>query len=76
MRRYACYVLLDLATVDRTLEQAPLAAAIRLSEELGVDDAFLAVAGEELALSKRTLARLRKDSAKVVADAAAPPPEG
>jgi len=76
VRKYVCYLLLDLATVDRGLEQAPLAAAIRLSEELGVAEAFLAAATEELELPKRTLARLRKESATIVADAAdARPPE-
>jgi hypothetical protein len=71
IRAYACYVLLDLATVDRTLEQAPLAAAIRLSEELGVAETFLALAGEELELPKRSLSRLRKEAATIVAAAAA-----
>jgi hypothetical protein len=71
VRRYTCYVLLDLATVDRAMEQAPLAAAVRLTEELGVADTFLALAGEELELPKRTLARLKKDSARIVAEAAA-----
>jgi hypothetical protein len=70
IRKYACYVLLDLATVDRTLEEAPLAAALRLAEELGVADAFLAAAGEELELSKRALTRLKKEAAKLVSDAA------
>lgn len=76
VRKYACYVLLDLATVDRSLEQAPLAAAFRLGEELGVGDAFLTLAGAELDLPKRSLARLKKDSVQIVAEAAAArPPE-
>jgi hypothetical protein len=75
VRKYACYVLLDLATVDRALEQAPLAAAIRLSEELGVSAEFLAAAAQELELPKRTLARLKKESATIMADAAARPTE-
>jgi hypothetical protein len=74
MRRYASYVLLDLATVDRSLEQAPLAAALRLSEELGLGETFLAVAGEELELPKRSLGRLKKDAAALVAAAAAERP--
>jgi hypothetical protein len=74
VRRYVCYTLLDLATVDRSLEEAPLAAAARLSEDLGLADAFLALAGEELDLGKRALTRLRKDSARIVADAAAARP--
>ena len=67
VRRYFCYVLLDLATVDRSLEQAPLAAALRLAEELGLGEMFLALAGDELGMAKRTLARLKKDSATILA---------
>jgi hypothetical protein len=74
VRRYVCYALLDLATVDRSLEEAPLAVAVRLSDDLGFVDAFLALAGEELNLGKRALTRLRKDSARIVADAAAARP--
>jgi hypothetical protein len=74
VQRYLCYVLLDLATIDRSLEEAPLAAALRLSDEIGIADQFLALAGEELELSKRSLTRLRKESARIVADAAAAGP--
>jgi len=74
LRKYACYVLLDLATVDPGLEQAPLAAALRVSQELGIDEAFLSLAGQELDLTKRALARLKKDSAKLEADAAGAAP--
>lgn len=70
VRNYLCYVLLDLATVDPRLEQAPLAAAVNLAEALGIADAFLAKAGEELELGKRVLSRLKRESAKIVADAA------
>jgi Zn-dependent protease with chaperone function len=71
VQRYLGYLLLDLATVDRSLEEAPLAAAVRLSSELGFSDSFLALAGEELELPKRSLTRLKKDAIKIVADAAA-----
>jgi hypothetical protein len=74
VQRYLCYVLLDLATIDRSLEEAPLAAALRLSDEIGIADQFLALAGEELELPKRSLTRLRKESAKIVAAAAASGP--
>jgi hypothetical protein len=72
VRKYVGYVLLDLATVDGSLEQAPLAAALRLSEDLEIADDFLTLAGEELELAKRALTRLKKDSAKIVAGAAPP----
>jgi hypothetical protein len=74
VRDYLCYVLLDLATVEPRLEQAPLAAAVGLAEDLGIADAFLAKAGDELDLGKRALLRLRRECAKVVADAAAAEP--
>ena len=76
LRKYLCYVLLDLATVDRSLEQAPLAAALRLAEELGLGEMFLGQAGEELDLAKRSLARLKKESATILArlEAGATPP--
>lgn len=70
VRSYLSYVLLDLATVDPRLEQAPLAAAVGLAEDLGIADAFLVKAGEELDLGKRVLTRLRRESAKIVAEAA------
>jgi hypothetical protein len=42
-----------------------------LSEELGLADTFMEVATQELDLSRRSLARLRKDAARIVAEAAA-----
>jgi hypothetical protein len=68
--RYACYVLLDLATVDQQVDEPALAAALRMAEDLGIDVTFLEVAGRELALAKRNLARLRKEAAQIVARAA------
>jgi hypothetical protein len=76
MRKYVGYVLLDLATVDRSLEQAPLAAAVRLSDELGIGETFLALAAQELGVSKRVLTRLKKDAAKAASEGAdGEPPE-
>jgi hypothetical protein len=74
-RKYLSFVLLDLATVDRSLEQQPLAAALRLATALGIDDEFLTVAAEELNLSKRALGRLRKDAARLDEAGSAPTPE-
>jgi hypothetical protein len=68
--KYLGYVLLDLATVDGNLEEGPLAAAVRLSEDLQIADAFLSLAGEELELGKRALTRLKKESANIVSRAA------
>lgn len=71
VQRYACYVLLDLATVDGQLEDAPLAAALRLADEAGVGERFLTLAREELDLTKRAVTRLKKEAASIVAKAAA-----
>lgn len=70
VQRYLCYVLLDLATVDRQLEDAPLAAALRLAEDAGLAERFMTLAGEELGLSKRAATRLRKEGADIMARAA------
>jgi hypothetical protein len=69
VRRYLSYVLLDMATVDRESEDAPLAASLRMAEELGLGALFPEIAATELELSKRALTRLRKDAAQMVAAA-------
>lgn len=68
--RYACYLLLDLATAEQQVDEPALAAALRLAEDLGIDAPFLEIAGRELSLAKRNLARLRKDAAQILARAA------
>lgn len=55
---YWCYVLLDLAAVDRALGGAPLAAAFTLAGELGLGDRFRALVGKELGKRKKELAAL------------------
>ncbi len=55
---YWCYVLLDLAVVDRALGGAPLAAAFNLAGELGLGDRFRALVGKELGKRKKELAAL------------------
>jgi hypothetical protein len=52
---YWCYVLLDLAVADRTLGEAPLAAAHTLAGELGLGDRFRALSGKELGRRKKKL---------------------
>jgi hypothetical protein len=52
---YYCYVLLDFVTVDRDLEELPLAAALVLSERLGWSDRFREMARKELRLRKAQL---------------------
>jgi len=70
LRDYACYVLLDFATADRDLEEAPLAAMLLLSDDLGVGERFRQLAAKELNLRKKQLAALETDATKIVAEAA------
>lgn len=69
MRDYFCYLLLDFATVDRSLEEVPLAATLVLSEQLGLKDRFAAIATRELRLRKRQFEKLDGDTASLLAAA-------
>jgi Zn-dependent protease with chaperone function len=71
LRDYFSYVLLDFAVADRDLEEAPLAAALLLGDELGLGERFRQIAGKELGLRKKSLDSLEARAKKVVAGAAA-----
>lgn len=66
---YWAYVLLDFATADRDLEDAPLAAALLLADELGLGERFRKLAAKELSLKKKQLERLEAGAAELVARA-------
>jgi hypothetical protein len=66
---YACYVLLDFATADRDLEEAPLAAALEAAEELGIKLRFVELAQQELRLRKGQIEKLDARRERVLADA-------
>ena len=66
---YWCYVLLDFAVADRDLEDAPLAAALLLADELGHGERFRKLAGKELGLRKKQLEALDAGAAALVAKA-------
>lgn len=66
---YCCYVLLDFATVDRDLEEFPLAAALRVSEELGLKKRFLEIAQRELRLRKKQLEKIDEEKDALLARA-------
>jgi hypothetical protein len=61
MQDYYCFVLLDLVTVDRGLEEFPLAAALVLSDRLGWKERFMEHARRELRLRKRQLERIDQE---------------
>ena len=58
MQEYYCYVLLDFVTADRELEELPLAAALVLSEQLGVQECFAEIARSELRLRKEQFEKI------------------
>ena len=66
---YFCYVLLDFVAADRDLEEAPLAAALILTETLGLKERFSAIAAKELRLRKRQLAKIDEQKERLVRDA-------
>ena len=68
-RDYFCYVLLDFATSDADLEEAPFAAALLLVRQLEIEDSFATIAGKELRMSKRQFESIRKNADTIVADA-------
>ncbi len=69
LQDYFCYVLLDFATSDADLEEAPCAAALLLSRRLGLEDRFVAIVGKELRMTKRQFDAVRKNAATIVAEA-------
>lgn len=73
---YLGYLLLDMASADHADDEAVLAAALQAAEELGATAPFLKGAADDLGVSKRAIARLKKNAADIVAGAAnAAPPE-
>lgn len=71
-RDFWCYLLLDFASVDRELDELPLAHALTLSGEFGFQERFEGLVLKELGLSKRQLARIRKEAPELLRKAAAP----
>jgi Zn-dependent protease with chaperone function len=66
------YVLLDFATVDEDIEAPALAAALLLSEELGIAKRFDTIVAKELSISAKDVKARRTGAATVLAEAAAP----
>jgi hypothetical protein len=67
LRDYFCYVLLDFATSDADLEEAPFAAALLLARWLEIEDRLVAIAVKELRMTKRQFEAVRKNAATIVA---------
>ena len=73
LRDYYCYVLLDFASADRDLDEAPLAAALAVAEQLNIKPRLIELARQELKLRKNQLEKIdqQKDAILAAADRAA-----
>ena len=58
MQDYYCYLLLDLVTADRDLEELPLASGLAVSQQLGLKSRFIELAREELRLRKKQIDKI------------------
>jgi Zn-dependent protease with chaperone function len=58
LRDYYCFVLLDFASADRDLDEAPLAAALSVAESLGIQSRLMELARQELRLRKSQLEKV------------------
>ncbi len=67
LREYLCYVLLDFVTVDRELDEVPLAAALELCECLELNGQFEKLAAKELKLKARELKRIKEQAKDLLA---------
>ena len=73
MQDYYCYVLLDFVSADRDLEELPLAAALELTEKLGLKGRFSEIARKELRLRKKQLEKIDKEKESLLAKASKTP---
>ncbi len=71
LRDYYCYVLLDFAAADRTLEDLPLSAALVTARQIGLGPRFSEIAAKELGLTKKRFAKIESNADRRVAEAAA-----
>ncbi len=63
------FVLLDFTCVDPLLEDLPLAAALRMAEELGTSEAFETLLLKETGIKKNALAKLKATRDELLAQA-------
>jgi hypothetical protein len=71
LHEYLGYLLLDFAKVDPDLEEAPLAAALDLSRQLGFDVPFEKLAAKELKMRVRDVRRIKDEASELLAKAEA-----
>jgi hypothetical protein len=71
VRDYVCFLLLDFAAVDPSLEDVPVAHALRLAEGMGLRERLEELAHRELRVTKKALAALRQTGPGLLARAGA-----
>jgi Zn-dependent protease with chaperone function len=69
LRDYLCYVLMDLASADGDLEEAPLAQSLLVAESLGVAERFGEIAIKEFRLRKNQYEQIASNREEIVAAA-------
>jgi hypothetical protein len=69
LRDYFCYVLLDFAVADQSLDDLPLSAAIVTAREIGLGPRFSEIAAKELGLAKKRFAKIEANAERRVAEA-------
>ena len=69
LRNYICALLSDFAKADPDLDDLPLAAALELSRQLQIEEAFEKLVARELKIKARDLKRLKERAAEMVAGA-------
>ena len=70
IRDYCCYLMLDFAAANPTLEDLPLAHALRLAEPMDLRGRLEELANRELRVTKKALQALRESGADLLARAA------
>lgn len=66
---YIAALLMDFATVDRELEDVPLAAAFENARLLGVEQAFETLSARHLEQPKRRITKIRREAAAILEQA-------
>lgn len=71
-RDFACFVLLDFASVDRDLEELPLAHTLHLAERWGLETRYAEIVRRELRLRKGQIDKLQAEKDAMLERASAP----
>ncbi len=64
LRDYYCFVLLDIVTADRAIQNEALRAALQLAGRLGLKDRFSELAQDELGVRKKQLEKLDPEASQ------------